>query len=91
MKRQRMIDLCDAVLDRLCELETLQRFLTVTQRACIFRSTPDVNELRSIAILETDKRATTEQIMHIEQICDQLDIIYRHLPQNALGDLQEDD
>jgi len=84
MRRHTMIGLCDMLLIRLNEADMLQQHLTAKHRAFVLRSLSEVHELQQIAKLETINNVTTEQITHINQICDQLAHIFGQLPKSVL-------
>jgi len=91
MHAAKMIELCDSALARLDELEALLQYVPPKRHAFVFRSKPDVAELRQIACQETDKRVTQEQAVHINQISEMLDKIYEVIPQEELDKLNDED
>ena len=91
MRPNKMVALCRNALARLDEIEALLPYVDQRQHAFIFRSKPDVHELLRIAKFETVKRVTTEQALHINHICEQLDCIYASLPKEIIDMLDEDD
>jgi len=91
MHPNEMIARCACALQCLDEIEVLIQYIPPKLQAIVFRAKPDIIELQQIAQLETADRVTSEQVVHIHQLCGLLDMLHKKLPRNALDGLQEED
>ena len=94
MKAKKMIQHCDAVLQKLDDLEALLSYIPPKKEAhkFVYESIAAAKELRHVAKWETSNAVTVEQAAHIQRLISRTDIFLNMIPENAkkeLGDDQE--
>jgi len=85
MNAAKMIQLCDAALDKLDELEGVLAYIPPAEEASSFMyaSAPAVRELMMIARLETINNVTVQQAKHIRKLMARLDYLLNLVSRNT--------
>jgi len=84
MMKAQAVSLCDTLLKRLDELESMLGSIPQQHHALILESTPRVRELRDVAKFETRLRLTVEQVSDLREIAERIGELLVQFPQKTL-------